>query len=203
MSVAVGVKKDGVVYLGVDSQATKGGTRITLTNPNNYKIWKVKGVDNCLIAHVGRVRDACVIRVIDDLIKEIDVIINRIDYDYVVTRIVPRLVTELRDYDYLSSEGGFKEFDSKFLFAYKDKLFLIEYDGAVIEVDDVITIGTGSNEAMGSLITTNKEKDCETRIVKAIKASSINDIHVDYPIIIGNTNSNKFKIFEDSFEKSK
>lgn len=51
MSVVVAIKKGDKVYLGADSQVTRGGTRGTLKNPNNYKIWKVIGVDNCLMGH--------------------------------------------------------------------------------------------------------------------------------------------------------
>ena len=35
MSVVVAIKENGRVYLGCDSQATKGGTRTTLKNPKN------------------------------------------------------------------------------------------------------------------------------------------------------------------------
>ena len=58
MSVVVAIKENGRVYMGSDSQVTKGGTRITLKNPNNYKIWRVDGSDNAVMGHVGNVRDA-------------------------------------------------------------------------------------------------------------------------------------------------
>ena len=41
MSVVVAIKEGKKIYIGADSQVTKGGTRATLKNPNNYKIWKV------------------------------------------------------------------------------------------------------------------------------------------------------------------
>lgn len=49
MSVIIAIKKDDVVYLGADSYVTRGGSRMSLSNPNNYKIWKVRGVENCLM----------------------------------------------------------------------------------------------------------------------------------------------------------
>ena len=97
MSVVVAIKKDGIIYMGADSQVTRGGTRTSLSNPNNYKIWKVKGVDNCLMAHVGSLREACVIRVMNDLVREIDVYHECVDFEYVVRRIVPAIIDELRD----------------------------------------------------------------------------------------------------------
>ena len=103
MSVVVAIKKDGVVYLGSDSQVTRGGTRTSLTNPNNFKIWKVKGVDNCLMGPVGLLREACVIRVMENLVREIDVIHDEVNLEYVVTRIVPKIIDELKEFNYIET----------------------------------------------------------------------------------------------------
>lgn len=194
MSVVVAIKKDGVVYLGSDSQVTRGGTRTSLTNPNNFKIWKVKGVDNCLMGHVGLLRDACVIRVMENLVREIDVIHDEVNFEYVVTRVVPKIIDELKEFNYIETEGKFKNMESKYLFAFKDKLFVIGFDGSVIEVDDYIAIGSGESESIGSLLTTNNDEDPETRIIKAIKASAAHDIYVDYPIVLSNTKDLEFKV---------
>lgn len=194
MSVVVAIKKDGVVYLGSDSQVTRGGTRTSLTNPNNFKIWKVKGVDNCLMGHVGLLRDACVIRVMENLVREIDVIHDEVNFEYVVTRVVPKIIDELKEFNYIETEGKFKNMESKYLFAFKDKLFVIGFDGSVIEVDDYIAIGSGESESIGSLLTTNSDEDPEARIIKAIKASAAHDIYVDYPIVLSNTKDLEFKV---------
>ena len=194
MSVVVAIKKDGVVYLGSDSQVTRGGTRTSLTNQNNFKIWKVKGVENCLMGHVGLLRDACVIRVMENLVREIDVIHDEVNFEYVVTRVVPKIIDVLKEFNYIETEGKFKNMESKYLFAFEDKLFVIGFDGSVIEVDDYIAIGSGECESIGSLLTTNNSDDPETRIIKAIKASAAHDIYVDYPIILSNTKDLEFKV---------
>ena len=41
MSVVVAIKKNDRIYMGADSQVSYGGTRSTLSNPNNYKIWAI------------------------------------------------------------------------------------------------------------------------------------------------------------------
>ena len=43
MSVVVAIKENKKIDIGADSQVTRGGTRRTLRNPNNYKVWKIKG----------------------------------------------------------------------------------------------------------------------------------------------------------------
>ena len=73
MSVVVAIKSGDKVYIGADSQVTKGGTRTTLHNPNNYKVWKVDGADHALMAHVGAVRDANVVRLMSGIIDDYDV----------------------------------------------------------------------------------------------------------------------------------
>lgn len=206
MSVVLGIKKDGAVYLGADSQTTRGGTRVSLSNPNNYKIWKVRGIENCLMGHVGNLRDACAIRIMNNLVREIDAIHNEIDFEYVVRRIAPMIIDELKEYNYISKDGKFDYMDSRFLFAYKDLLYVIGSDSSIIEVDDCVAIGSGECQAIGSLITTVDEQDPNLRIIKAIKSCAAHDIYVDYPIVLANTADTEFDVLTetniDSFEKN-
>lgn len=196
MSVIVAIKENDKIYIGCDSQATKGGTRTTLKNKNNYKVWKVIGVDNCLMASVGALRDACVIRTMDNLITEYNIYKKQICYSFVVNRIIPDIIERLQDVHYLKKSDVFECMDSSYLFAYENKLYYIGCDGSVVEVDDCVAIGSGKNEAIGSLLTSIGQ-DPEERIIKAIKASATSDIYVDYPIIITDTENTEFKIINE------
>lgn len=205
MSVVVAIKEKGVVYMGADSQVTKGGTRTTLKNPNNYKIWKLDGVENALMGHVGNVRDANIIRT-KVFMDDYDEFTNRINYKFVVKYTVPEIIKALRDAHFLKGKDDeyFDYMDSSFLLAYKDQLYSINSDGCVLEIDDYVAIGSGAPEAIGSLLSTEGMSPKE-RIIRAIKASAASDIYVDYPIIISNTSSTQFKVVtednEDQFLK--
>ena len=201
MSVVVAIKKDNKVYLGCDSQVTSGGTRTTLKNPDNYKIWKVLGTENCLMASVGDVRDACVVRTMDRLVTDYNIYKGHISFDFVVNSIVPDIIQRLEEVRYLKKEGVFEGFNSSFLFAYDDQLYLIASDGSVITIEDFVAIGSGKNEAVGSLLSTDNLLP-EERIVKAIKASAANDIYVDYPIIMTNTENTEFEVITEKSEKT-
>ena len=194
MSVVVAIKENGKVTIGADSQCTRGGTRRTLSNPNNYKVWKVLDAENCLIAHVGLVREANIIRVARDLVPEMAQLKDKVDFSFVVKRLIPAMFEELEEYRAIKKGDTPPEFDSSFLFAYKDKLFYISGNATVIEIDDYVAIGSGECEAIGSLLSTEGEK-CEDRIKKAIKASAASDIYVDYPIVITDTEKTEFKVF--------
>lgn len=202
MSVVVAIKHNGAVYLGADSQVTRGGTRSTLKNPNNFKIWAVKNSNNCLMGHVGNVRDANVIRLMSNIIDDYDEYIDNINFSFVVKFLVPEMIKNLEKAKYLKiKDNYFDGFDSSFLFAYKDRLFLINEDGTVLEIEDYCAIGSGASEAIGSLLSTENEEPLH-RIIKAIKASAAHDIYVDYPIVLNNTNDCKFTILgEDNIEE--
>lgn len=202
MSVIVAIKKDGVVYMGCDSQITNGGTRTTLKNENNYKIWKVGDVEKCFMGSVGNLRDACAIRTMDDLVTNYNVFKKHISYHFVVNKIVPDIIKRLQDFSFLKKDGVFEGMDSSYLFAFEDQLYMIHNDGSVIEIDDCVAIGSGKNEAIGSLLSTENEEP-RTRIIRAIKSSASSDIYVDYPIILINTNSQEFEIITERNDEGK
>lgn len=198
MSVVVAIKENGRVYMGSDSQVTKGGTRFTLKNPNNYKVWRVDGSDNAVMGHVGNVRDANIVRLMSSVVDEYDEYKNRVGYRFVVKYLVPEIIRSLKEASYIKDEAPV-QLDSSFLFAHNDSLFQIHYDCSVIEVDDYVAIGSGSQEAIGSLLSTEGEEPIQ-RIIKAIKASAANDIYVDYPIILTDTKSKKFIVINEDNE---
>ncbi|MBE6534361.1 MAG: hypothetical protein E7678_05275 [Ruminococcaceae bacterium] len=196
MSVVVAIKKDGVIYMGADSQVSRGGTRMTLSNYNNYKIWSVCDVDNCLMGSVGALRSNNIIKVADGLIPEAVDIKSAVDFRFVVKHLVPKLMEELGEYNALSRDkDDTLNMEATFLFAYHDKLYSIDRYGCVIEIDDFCAIGSGDCEALGSLLSSTDAEDPVERIKKAIKASAAHDIYVDYPIVISNTKDTKFEVF--------
>ena len=199
MSVVVAIKENGKVYIGADSQVTKGGTRTTLKNPNNYKVWKVIGADNCLMAQVGMFRDSNVIRLMDNLVTDYNIYRNHIDYEFVVKKIVPDIIEELARYGMIKNPKEVDMLDSSFIFAFRDQLYVIGMDKSVIEVDDYCAIGSGADQAIGSLLSTEGGKPKE-RIVKAIKSSAASDIYVDYPIILVDTENTEFEIVTEKDE---
>ena len=200
MSVVVAIKEGGKVYVGADSQVTKGGTRTTLLNPNNYKIWKVRDAENCLMAHVGWVREANVVRTLY-LVDDYDVYRDCIDFRFVVKSVIPEITKALGEARYLK-EGYIESMESSYLFIYRDRIFNIGSDLSVVEVEDYVAIGSGANQAIGSLLSTEGKKP-EERIVMAIKASAASDIYVDYPIIITDSESTEFKVINEDDEINK
>ena len=144
MSVVIGIKENNTVYLGADSQVTRGWTKYTLSNRNNYKIWSVKNTQNVLMGTVGSVREANVISTSNSIVDELKSIKNEVDFSYVVNTVVPNMFAALKNAGVISTkEGQPLRFNNSYLLATKDKLFVIDIDGCVVEIDDYITIGEG------------------------------------------------------------
>ena len=76
---------------------------------------------------------------------------------------------------------------------------MINTDRAVIEIEDYVAIGSGADQAIGSLLSTEGQNPKE-RIVKAIKSSAASDIYVDYPIILSDTEDGDFEIVTEKNE---
>ena len=199
MSVVVAIKENGKVYIGADSQVTRGGTRTTLKNENNYKIWRVIGAPHCLMAQVGTLRDANVVRLMPNLVTDYNIYREHIGFDFVVKKVVPDIVEELTKYGFLKEGEKTDVLDSCFLFAFEDQLWSIGQDKSVIEIEDYVAIGSGSDQAIGSLLSTEGQNPKE-RIVKAIKSSAACDIYVDYPIILTDTETGEFEIITEKNE---
>ncbi|MCR4660594.1 MAG: hypothetical protein K5765_01175 [Clostridia bacterium] len=199
MSAIVAIKANGRVYVGTDSQTSKGGSKLSLTNLNNFKIWKVKGTKHCVMGSVGVLRDSCAIRVMDNLIRDIDELHGDIDYEYVVNRVEPLIKDELKEREFIKADSPYDSMESRFLLATKDKIFTIEY-GAVIEHNDYAVIGSGESEVIGSLESTETLSDPEERIVRAIKACISHNLYVSYPIILMNTKNDMYKVITEKNE---
>ncbi|MFH5881300.1 hypothetical protein [Liberiplasma polymorphum] len=197
MSVIVAIKQENVIFMGADSQITKGGTRRSYSNPSNYKIWRIKDAKNSLMGGVGLVREINIAK----MEKYFNVLAqhnNDINFDYMVLEFVPHLFKTLKENNLIKKEDNeIPASNCVYLVAYKSKLFQVGSDGAVIEIDDFAAIGSGSNEAMGSLLSSQTLSPKE-RITMAIKASAANDIYVDYPIIISNTNNDVFEVIYEN-----
>ena len=143
------------------------------------------------MAGVGRSRDICVIRLVDDFIDELAELHDKIDYEYVVRYITPRIFEILKEAKYLKEDDNSME--CNYLFAYKDKLFHIMSDGCVFEVTDEIAIGTGDQNAYGSLDSSKGVKDVNKRLIEAVKAACNHNLYVSGSIIISDTKTCEFK----------
>lgn len=196
MSVIVGIINEGVVYIGSDSQMTKGGTKKNHLHPNNRKVWHPDGRDHLLMGSAGLLKGINVITSINGLIDQATLSENTLNYNYVVKNVAKKIMDHMEDVKLIESKDYNPKMLNEFLFANKHELFMIGTDGSVLQIDDFTAIGSGAIEAIGSLLSTESEEP-RTRIIKAIEAAIQNDLYVGYPIVIMNTKDLNVDIIQD------
>ena len=209
MSVVIAIKEKDCIYMGCDSQVTIGSGKRTLKSVNNFKIWKVDGYPNCLMGGVGNFRDLCFLRCTPEIIPEMRLATNSLDYGTVVTQVVPAIWQTLVAYGLyqdkplvVDDNRGTGAINSQFLLGCGTSLYNIGADGTVEEIEDYIAIGSGEDLANGSLKTTEDSNlSAEERIAAAIDAASRGNAYVSNPIIIADTKSEGFSIYGEEIEQ--
>lgn len=190
MSLVIAVKHNDKIYLGCDSQVTCGQSKESLPAKHG-KIFNLKCPSsfNVLCGGVGNLRDLQIISVEDDLIDKIILYEDRLDYEYIVKTLFSKIYTTLVNYNRVNKENNelVNYINDEIIIAYKDNAWLIRQDGCVMEIDDYLICGSGSEIAKGVLEKTQKETDPIKRIHEAIKSAAHLTLYVDENIVISST----------------
>jgi len=192
MSVVAAIKDNDRVYIACDSQASTNYTKRTLTNKNNYKIFKPKDDPDIIIGMVGDLRDLNIVYCIESFIDELTKLKDEVDFRYIVKEVVPKLIYNFRENNRIRKpQMGELEyyFNGQIIFIYKNTIYCIDSYGSVTEVDDYCAIGSGANFTMGYLNESknNIHEGKQESLIKAIKSACKSDLYVNYPIIVKNT----------------
>ena len=164
MTCIVGIKHNGKVYIGGDSQGSTYHSKVIRADQ------KVFVRDDMIFGFTSSYRMGQILRysfVIPKRLHE-----DNDDMKYLVDKFIPALIKCYDEGGYLTkvqnaSVGG------TFLLGYKNKLYKIENDFQVGEsVDDYDACGSGEDFALGSLFSTKTITDPEERIKLAIDAAS-------------------------------
>lgn len=98
MSVVVAIKDKDKVWVGCDSQVTRGWhSKDTLSNKNNYKIFKPKKEPEVIIGLCGYLRDRDILFCVDEYLEELIKLKNEVNYKYIVTKVVPKIFSILKE----------------------------------------------------------------------------------------------------------
>lgn len=202
MSVVVAIRDEDKIWLAADSQVTSGWTKRLLLSQHSFKIWKNDMGIN--MGGVGSLRDLNILSTSDEkFIPEGDIFRNSINFKSMVRDTVPRIFKELDKFGRLVKEDGIVYSQSSFLIAHGQDCFIIQQDGAVLELGDMFAIGSGGDVAESAyIILRDTELTPKEKAIRTVMSSCERDLFVDYPIVITNTMTNEFEIFDgESFYK--
>ncbi len=195
MSIIVAIKDGDRVLVGCDSQVTEWGTKKSLKK--NIKIWKPDDDKEIVMGVAGDLRDSNIMATTTNWIDELTKNKNNVNFKYVVRTIVPKIFKELEDNGRLFIKEGIKSMCCEVIFAYKDKAFLIEGDGTVFEMDDMICSGSGHSVCEGAWNIVKGMDLCKQEaITQIINTVCENDLYCSKPIIIMNTKNDTICTFK-------
>ena len=175
MSLVIAIKDKYRVVLGADKQVSTGGSK----EHTSTKIWPVDERPGAVMGSVGSARASQIIQYASVIDK--NMISKDVDTDFIICSLAPTIAAGLKANGINVEE---KDDDvctmlpNSFIFAYKDKAWLIWNDLSVSELTEYFAIGSGSDVAKGALFATKKHNPFE-RIVTAIDAASESTLFVD------------------------
>jgi ATP-dependent protease HslVU (ClpYQ) peptidase subunit len=162
MTCIVGIKSEQGLFIGGDSAVSSANLVQTIADP---KVWK-KG--QFIIGFAGSLR-------VGQIVKynlKIPPFNKKEPTEYMVTAFVNAMRKALKNAGAAREHQKEEEQENQFLIGFKNRLFEIDEAHGVCEVgDEYISIGSGTEYALGSLHTT-KGKPSEMRIIAALEAAA-------------------------------
>ena len=189
MSVVIAIKDKNKIYLGCDTQASGGNNKINLKDASSQKVWHHNNLPDLVLGGAGSLRDIQIIQTSINLFDLTSVLLNKIDYTFLVQHFFTNVYNILAEKNRIGRDttGNLVNIiDCEFIVAFGDKMYHIDQEGTVIEANDYLVIGSGSEVAIG-VLENNKNKKPQTRIQEAIKACAENTLYVNNEMYITDT----------------
>ena len=204
MSVVIAIKDGDKILMGGDCQVSYGGNKSTLVSPNLMKVWEVEGHPNTIMGGVGALRDLNIAYANDEYYDTTrDKLGEELDFKFMVNKVVPNILNLFTDHGRAVNNNGVVTLNgSSFLFAQKDKCYMIDTDGCLLDLTydgECIAIGSGSTIAQSAYNTLQdiESLTAEEKLLKALIQACEEDLHVNYPVYIRDTaNPDRITIFD-------
>ena len=175
MSLVIGIKDKDRIVLGADKQVSTGDSK----EHTSTKIWPVSELPGAIMGSVGSARASQIIQYSNIIDK--NMFDGEISTDFIICSLAPTIAGGLKQNGInldTKEDAVCEMMPNSFIFAYKDRAWLIWNDLSVTELDSYLAIGSGSDVAKGALFAT-KNKNPFERIVTAIDAAAESTLFVD------------------------
>ena len=189
MSLIIAYKKDDVIYLASDSQATSSNfDKHTSTNPEFAKLTMLD--NGIIVGHAGHVYYNQQVIYSGAITLDDN---GKLTREHLVLNVIPKLLKIKKDC--IDDKGGNGNCDvsSTLILAHKDKMFLIQFDLLTFTVEHMVLIGSGGDYAFASVAAVDPDAPIEPQLVAALKIAARYNASVGGPFITVNTKDATFK----------
>lgn len=194
MSLVIAVKSGGKVLFGADTQKTGGFRKMNPLSDANMKITRMPcGV---LVGHAGMVDTANSLLRYPEWFSDMPE--GDLTKQFIVTKIIPKLIRELREKDLLEKDGSpDMKMNAGFLLAKGDRLFRISRTLCVFEIPEYTAVGSGEFAADAVFCDGNDKRSAEEKLLSALRLASKYDASVSGPFVFADTTEFECRIMED------
>lgn len=191
MSLVVAYKRDGVVYMGADSQSTTGSAINRSLNDSGFKVTRL--ANGMLIGVCGRVKGHQKIVAQKHWFNVPEG--ETFDKRYIVNNIIPELSVLMQDIcDDRDARSA--SMSVQIIIAYNDKLFVIGRHFDVYECNSYVAIGAGDDYTRYCLSQIGPSDDVNACLLEALKTGAYFDSTVSAPYILIDTKDKQYTIVE-------
>lgn len=192
MSLIVAAIKDGVVYMGADSQTSHGDDcKTNYFAESNRKIAKMPyGI---LIGHAGRSRNAQILCAHKEWFEALEH--QPLTKEFLTMEIAPDLYFELKRLKWLNKDHPVESVTS-FLFAQGGSLFEMRDDFSVYSVPSFAAIGSGDDAAF-VVNALHKDLSPKEKITAALRLADKHSNAVGAPFFLIDTKNLEFETVEE------
>ena len=180
MSVIVGFKRDGKIWMAGDSRVSMG-THVEKLVDSTSKIWTEN--DMMIVGGVGLLSELQLMRY-GHFIPQDEILLDHIDVEYLYSLYSYYGKAYLDHFGItLDTNTGYQSIiASSFMFGVNNHLMVLGNDGSVAEYDDFAVIGCAGDLVRGYIMGHKDEKDVEKLLRDAIKHAAAMDSGIDINI---------------------
>lgn len=186
MTCIVGIldKEQDCVFIGADSLGSNWSKQAIF---KNRKVFKAKDNSNILMAICGDYKLQNILSVEESLVEEIKDLKDEVNFEHIVKYTSPKIINLASKYNCLRIKDGYANLGGDIIFAYKNQLYIIESNGQVLEPDDEYIAGGSGGDFAIAVLSQNKDKTTNERIIEALEAAEKHACGVKRPFYIMNT----------------
>ena len=189
MSVVVGIKKDGVFYLGADTQITNGDMIFRDFSEEGLKIKNMgNGLLCCMVGTCAVTENICTYEELFVLPED------GLSKRFVAEEFAPKVFQLVKDEKLVDEiKEGKPNIECGLALVYKDKCIILRSDLTVWEVNDTFAIGSGKPAAYASMTVSDKT-DVREKLVDALNAASDLITSVSAPYLLIDSKNLEYEI---------
>lgn len=184
MTAIIAIKDGKRIMVGTDGRSCTDDDAWAIRNKESYKVKRIDGSPNCLIACAGYVHRNSVISNIPNLLDGKD----DVTFKYLVNKTLPKIYDELEKLRLIKQGEKYNEIDSSVIIATKKHLFKISGYGIVTECAKVAIAGSGDDMLLCKY---QNIKDLaiptQDKITMCLKHAIKYGQSIGYPIVIEST----------------